>query len=254
MPIIKAISNSLKTINPRTLEGFVIQETQLIQEARLLEKQCWYCTTTTDEHFCTSCDRIQLLDLSTNYFSFFKIPSKFHLNLSQLENKFYELSRKFHPDFFSQASEQEHRYSTERTSMLNDAYRTLKDPIKRANYLLTLQGFKAIGQQTKTPPDLLLEIFELNEQLEELRYAKKSKDTSQINQLITQVLATQKMLKERANELNSQLNTNFTKWDETINNIPVEEKQKLLNKISDSLSQMKYINNLLENIEEELDE
>ncbi|MBI4853052.1 MAG: Fe-S protein assembly co-chaperone HscB [Acidobacteria bacterium] len=224
------------------------------QEARLLEKQCWNCTTLTDEHFCTSCERIQLLDLSTNYFSFFKLPIKFHLNLKELENKFYELSRKFHPDFFSQASEQERRYSTERTSMLNDAYRTLKEPLKRANYLLRLQGFKAIGQETKTPPDLLAEIFELNEQLEELRYAKKSKDNTLFNTLKTQVLDTEKMLKERANELIYNLNSIFSLWDNLPNNSSLEEKKKLLNNISDILSKIKYINNLLENIEEEFDE
>lgn len=223
-------------------------------EARLLEKQCWNCTNITDEHFCTSCERIQLLDLSTNFFSFFKLPIKFHLNLTELENKFYELSRKFHPDFFSQATEQERRYSNERTSMLNDAYRTLKDPMKRANYFLTLQGFKSIGQQTKTPPDLLAEIFELNEQLEELRFAKKAKDTDQISSLITQVLATQKMLKERASDLNKELNNYFSKWDSLEINFSLEEKQKLLTKISDVLSQIKYIKNLIENIEEEFDE
>jgi len=226
----------------------------VIQEARLLEKQCWNCTTTTDDHFCTSCQCIQLLDLSTNYFSFFKLPIKFHLDLNKLENKFYELSRKFHPDFFSQASEQERRYSNEHTSMLNDAYRTLKDPIKRANYFLTLQGFKAIGQNTKTPPDLLAEIFELNEQIEELRDAKRNKDNAQINLLKTQVLAIEKMLKQRANELNSQLSKHFSDWDNLFDTIPIGERQTLLNKISDILSQIKYINNLLNNIEEEFDE
>ena len=225
----------------------------MFQEARLLEKKCWNCNTIIGEHFCTSCERIQLLDLSTNYFSFFKLPIKFHLDLDNLESKFYELSRKFHPDFFSQASETERRYSTERTSMLNDAYRNLKDPIKRAKYLLTLQGIKT-EQKAKTPPDLLAEIFELNEQIEELRDAKNSKNNSQITILKTQVLETEKMLKERAEELNSQLNKSLSQWDNLLDNVSIEEKQRLLSQANDILSQMKYINNLLDDIAEEFDQ
>jgi len=223
-----------------------------LQEARLLEKKCWYCTTTTDEHFCLSCDRIQMLDLTSNYFSFFKLPIKYHLDLSSLEAKFYELSRKFHPDFFSQASEVERRYSTDKTSMLNDAYRILKDPIKRANYLLTLQGFQP--KKAQTPPDLLEEIFELNEQIEDLRNAKKAKDSSQKALLKKQVLATEEMLNEREETLNSQLKQVFHKWDNLPDEVSMLEKQQILAKASDLLAQMKYVNNLINDIDEEIND
>ena len=223
-----------------------------MQEARLLEKKCWYCTTTTDEHFCLSCDRIQMLDLTSNYFSFFKLPIKYHLDLSSLEVKFYELSRKFHPDFFSQASEVERRYSTDRTSMLNDAYRTLKDPIRRANYLLTLQGFQPKKEQT--PPDLLEEIFELNEQIEDLRNVKKARDNKQISFLKKQVLATGEMLNEREEVLKTKLNQTFQKWDNLPDEVSMVEKQQILAKASDLLAQMKYINNLINDIDEEFND
>ncbi|MBK7992964.1 MAG: Fe-S protein assembly co-chaperone HscB [Blastocatellia bacterium] len=223
-----------------------------MQEARLLEKKCWYCTTTTDEHFCLSCDRIQMVDLSTNYFSFFKLPIKYHLDTNNLEAKFYELNRRFHPDFFSQASEVERRYSLDRTSMLNDAYRILKDPIKRANYLLTLQGFQP--KKAQTPPDLLEEIFELNEQIEDLRNAKKARDKNQTSLLKNQVLATEEMLNEREEVLNNQLKQVFQKWDNLSDEVSIVEKQQILAKASDLLAQMKYINNLINDIDEEFND
>ena len=101
-----------------------------------------------------------------------------------LEREFYELSRKLHPDLYARADKREQEWSLEQSSLLNDAYRTLKDPIKRTEYLLRLEGVE-LEEQSKTatekaratgevkkqvvPPDLLEEVFELNMQLEELR-------------------------------------------------------------------------------------
>ena len=101
-----------------------------------------------------------------------------------LEREFYELSRKLHPDLYARAGQREQEWSLEQSSLLNDAYRTLKDPITRTEYLLRLEGVE-LEEQSKTatekaratgevkkqmvPPDLLEEVFELNMQLEELR-------------------------------------------------------------------------------------
>jgi molecular chaperone HscB len=121
-------------------------------------------------------------------FHFLRPARKLNLDVARLEKSFYEFSRKLHPDLNARAGSQEQEWSLQQSSLLNDAYRTLKDPIKRTEYLLHLEGVE-LEEQSKTqlsrraprdeikkqivPPDLLEEVFELNMQLEELRMHKK---------------------------------------------------------------------------------
>src|SRR4029077_12121393 len=89
----------------------------------------------------------------SDYFSFFALPRKLNLDASALERDFYRLSRELHPDRFARAPKAEQEAALERSSQLNDAYRTLKDPITRTQYLLELEGVKleeqsAVATQT----------------------------------------------------------------------------------------------------------
>src|SRR6202021_566937 len=148
---------------------------------------CWSCGSMRATHFCGSCGKVQP-PVPVDYFTFFGLPPKLNVNVAALEKSFYELSRKLHPDLNARAGSQEQEWSMEQSSLLNDAYRTLKDPLKRTAYLLRLEGVELEGQsKTATekarstgeikkqivPPDLLEEVFELNMQLEELRMHKK---------------------------------------------------------------------------------
>src|ERR1700743_3281862 len=148
---------------------------------------CWSCGDMRAAHFCHACGKVQP-PLPVNYFSFFGLPRKLNLDVARLEREFYELSRKLHPDLSARADKREQEWSLEQSSLLNDAYRTLKDPIKRTQYLLRLEGVeleeqsksateqaRATGEAKKqiVPPDLLEEVFELNMQLEEWRMHKK---------------------------------------------------------------------------------
>ena len=111
--------------------------------------------------------------------------ARFKLDLAALEHEFHRLSRKLHPDRFARASENEREWSLADTALLNDAYRTLKDPLHRTEYLLKLAGRgdrrRACRQEiarrrkdpSRVPADLLEEVFELNMQLEEMRMARK---------------------------------------------------------------------------------
>src|SRR5499425_1349619 len=123
-----------------------------------------------------------------DYFAVFELPRKLNIDTAVLEKSFYARSRKLHPDLFARASKEEQEWSQEQSSLLNDAYRTLKDPIRRTEYLLKLEGVeleeqskaateqaRATGAQKKqvVPPALLEEVFELNMQLEEMRMGKK---------------------------------------------------------------------------------
>src|SRR5678810_557890 len=128
-----------------------------------------------DEHFCPQCSRILALGRHGDYFAFLGLPRKLLIDPGDLERRFRDLSRKFHPDYFYNASPAERLASLERSSYLNDAYRTLKQPISRIAYLLEIEGMwtsaeKSGGQAAKqAPPALLEEVFALNEELDEVR-------------------------------------------------------------------------------------
>src|SRR6202163_1231295 len=102
---------------------------------------CWSCGKMRAAHFCTSCGKVQP-PVPVDYFDFFGFPRKLNLDTAALEKEFYALSRRLHPDVFGQAETQERNWSLEQSSMLNDAYRPLKDPIKRTEYLLRLEGIE----------------------------------------------------------------------------------------------------------------
>src|ERR1700722_18618262 len=103
-----------------------------------------------------------------DYFEFLDLPRNLAIDAKDLEKQFYVLSRQLHPDLHSRKSPAEREQAEESTAVLNDAYRTLRDPIARTEYLLKLEGFD-IGEQTTkdVPPELLEEVFELNMAIEE---------------------------------------------------------------------------------------
>jgi molecular chaperone HscB len=106
--------------------------------------------------------------LQHNYYDFFEIPHNLSIDLKDLEQRFYALSRKWHPDRFARAGAEERQQALDASAILNDGYRVLRDPIQRANYLLKENGFDIGEQQGKeVPPELLEEVFELNMALDE---------------------------------------------------------------------------------------
>jgi molecular chaperone HscB len=117
-----------------------------------------------------------------DYYRVLGIDPKLQLNLHELQQLFYGRSRELHPDRFARAEAGIRDAALQESSLLNDAYRTLKDPIQRAEYFLKNHGFDIGEQGTKdVPPELLEEVFELNMALEEL----KSGDESARPQLAT---------------------------------------------------------------------
>ena len=150
---------------------------------------CWSCSVAHNDVtlFCPHCSKIQPPP-GSDFFSVFGLEPRLNLDLPALETEFHRLSRKVHPDRFARAGENEREWSLADTALLNDAYRTLKDPIHRTEYLLKLEGAE-IGEEhagkepgnarkgqkdpSRVPADLLEEVFELNMQLEEMRMAHK---------------------------------------------------------------------------------
>ena len=129
---------------------------------------CWNCSApTAGAPFCPGCKKIQPPAQGADFFSFFGLPHHLTLNLDTLEQRFHSLSWKLHPDHFARATEAERQHSLDLSSQLNDAYRTLRDPVGRVEYLLSLAGLRKEGQKKQqAPPELLEEVFELNESLD----------------------------------------------------------------------------------------
>jgi molecular chaperone HscB len=120
---------------------------------------CWNCGNDAGQvHFCDSCHSLQ--PPSSDYYDFFGLPRRFHIDLAEMERRFYALSRRLHPDVYFRRSAREQQFSLDATAILNDAYRTLRDPVLRAEYLLKTEGLEPGG--ARVPPELLEEIFEWN--------------------------------------------------------------------------------------------
>ena len=226
---------------------------------------CWSCGAMRAAHFCGSCGKVQP-PAPVDYFTFFGLPAKLDINVAVLEKDFYQLSRKLHPDLSARASSQEQEWSLEQSSLLNDAYRTLRDPIKRTQYLLKLEGVeleeqsKAATEQARArgevkkqivPPDLLEEVFELNMQLEELRMNKKMGED---DPSLTKEIERHKVTLESKHEaLLEELKTDWQEWDNLMernrdSKAPAEERQKITAKMVDILNRRNYIRNLVRDV------
>ncbi len=170
---------------------------------------------------------------SPDYFEFFGLPHSLSIDAADLEKRYYQLSRKWHPDLFARRSEAEKQQALDNTALLNDAYRTLKDPVRRAEYALTAAGMDAAEQKSgKVPPELLEEVFELNMALEELR----SGDEDARPQLEE---ARTKFLDMRAG-IDAELERKFTEGDQAL-----PEIRAILNRRN-------YIRNLISEVEKTL--
>ena len=120
-----------------------VAQTQRDETGHAPSAKCWNCqAAVTGTHFCAACGKIQPLPAGTDYFAFFGLPEKLSLDAAQLESEFHKLSWKLHPDNFVRASEFERDLSLNRSSELNDAYRTLREPISRVEYLLLRRGLR----------------------------------------------------------------------------------------------------------------
>jgi len=220
-------------------------------------------------HFCESCGKVQP-PVPVDYFSFFGLPRKLNLDVAALEKDFYALSRKLHPDLNAGTGSQEQAWSLEQSSLLNDAYRTLKDPIKRTQYLLHLEGVE-LEEQSKTateearatgatkkqivPPDLLEEVFELNMQLEELRMNKKMGDDDPA--LVEEISKQKSSLEAKHEALLQELQSQWKDWDILIDrgqNATAAQRAQVTGKMVDVLNRRNYIRNLVRDVNEAIEQ
>jgi molecular chaperone HscB len=200
------------------------------------------------------------------YFTFFSLPPKLAIDTAVLEKTFYALSRKLHPDRFAGKSATEQEVALRESSLLNDAYRTLKDPIARTEYLLKLEGVeleeqsKAATEAARTtgkakqqivPPDLLEEAFELNMQLEEMRAAKKMGEDDP--QLRKDLLAAKGGFDAKMQATQAELEALWAKWDAGIDSNDSAAKATARDAMVALLNRRSYLRNLVRDVNEALE-
>ena len=243
----------------------------VVSQARPAKANCWSCGAMRAAHFCQQCGKVQP-PVPVDYFTFFGLPYKLNLESGKLEREFYDLSRHLHPDINAIKSDREQEWALEQSSHLNDAYRTLKDPISRTEYLLRLQGVQ-LEEQSKAateearrtgklkkqvvPPDLLEEVFELNMQLEEMRMNKKMGESDRT--LERQLEDAKKHLQAKYDGLMQELNSAWNEWDVMVDRaeqgetVLDDDRLAVRDKMVDVLNRRNYLRNLLRDIDEVLE-
>jgi molecular chaperone HscB len=202
-----------------------------------------------------------------DYFSVFGLRRKLNIDTSALQREFYAKSRQFHPDNFATAPPDQQQWSLEQTSLLNDAFRALKDPIERTKYLLELEGVKLEEQSSNAtqqarsngaekkqvvPPELLEEVFELNMQLQELKMAKQMGEDSP--ETAAELREAKERFESKLQALEAELKSLWNHWD------AIEEKTSpgdagrnaVRDKMVDLLNRRSYIRNLVRDVNEAL--
>jgi molecular chaperone HscB len=206
-----------------------------------------------DEHFCPQCSRILNLHRHGDYFAFLGLPRRLGIDARDLERRFRQLSRQFHPDFFHNASPKERLASLERSSYLNDAYRVLRSVPSRIEYLLTLEGLPPVNADTGTnarvPASLLEEVFALNEELDELRTLRQSGAEPE---RLRARLADARLPIERKRVSHEQaLEALMARWDAVEASAVSDERRAVLDGLREQMLERNYILNLLHTIEQE---
>jgi len=201
---------------------------------------CWHCgAKDAASLFCRYCNTIQ--PPTPDYYEFFDLPRRLALDPEELKNRFYALSRLLHPDRYTRRSEQEKRFSLEASSILNDAYRVLKDPIQRAEYVLRQEGFPVGDQRNRdVPPELLEEVFELNMALDELRGGDLD--------VLPQLEQMRRKFLDMLSAIDQGLEALFRRHDAAQG----DERRQVLAEIRSTLNRRRYISNLVQEVDKQL--
>lgn len=204
-----------------------------------------------DDHFCPQCSRILGLGRHGDYFAFFGLPRRLTFEAQELERRFRDLSRKFHPDFYYNASAPERLASLERSAYLNDAYRVLKHVPSRIEYLLSLEGIdqaQASDAGAKVPATLLEEVFELNEELDSIRELRESGAAAEV--LRARLTAARAPIDRKRAEHERQLSTLAARWD-AMDEASAPDRRAVLDALAEQLLERNYIHNLIATIDRE---
>ena len=197
-----------------------------------------------------------------DYFQIFSLPRHLRIDTAALETAFYAQSRKLHPDRFASKPLAEQEFALAASSRLNDAYRTLKDPILRTQCLLTLEGVeleeqsKAATEAARTsgtekkqliPPELLEEVFDLNMQLMEMKAAKEMGDEADPD-LRRDLEAAAQTFNTKMTETQTELESLWLQWDTAENAGDTAAQSTVKDAMVTLLNKRSYLRNLVRDV------
>jgi len=199
------------------------------------------------EYLCGQCVKVQPLSKELDYFTCLRVPRLLNIDTEAMEKTFYELSRTFHPDFYSNKDESEQGISLGNSALLNTAYRTLKDPIQRVEYLIRLEAGSVKEIRSAPPSDLFEEILELQDDLNEFREMSGGRNPEGYWHLREKLQAARETLEKRQRQLESTLLQQFEEWDalQMQEGDVTSQKEAVLGAMQEILSNRTYVNNII---------
>ncbi len=213
---------------------------------------CWHCGQPVGtETFCPACGKIQPAGPQADYFAVLGLPRQLALDPAAIEQRFLALSWKLHPDNFVRGSERERSLALERAALLNDAYRTLRDLVPRIEYVLEREGLRREGEaRQQAPPELLEEVFELNETLEELQSVRQQGVQDAV--VLERLREAAAGFEQRLQELDRRLQELARNWDEAVSSGADQAARGYLEQMNEVLNRRSYIRNLVARVTAEL--
>ena len=206
--------------------------------------RCWRCQSEVPVAvLCSRCEAIQPLPTDLDYFRVLGVERNPALDESALSSRYYELSRRLHPDLYQTASAQEREASLHNSAIVNRAHRTLRDPGQRGVYWLELHGEKLGANNNRVPPQLASLVFAVQEQLEELRDARRAGQQAEVDNALNRLRT---RLEEQWAQTQAALVQNFSRWQEDSS-----DTSALLAELKSVLSELAYLRTLLRDVEKE---
>ena len=200
---------------------------------------CWNCGGNARRApFCPACGAIQTLPPDVDFFELLGVIGRLNFPEAEIEKTYHEFSRRFHPDFYRQKTEREREASLQNSALLNEAYRTLKDPFQRAEYVLK-GNKKGIEETKQVPKGLLEEVLEFQEALADLR----SSGPPAAGQTSPEAKVLHERVQEWSAKLSRELMVTFQDWDAGSGN-----REALLERMEEIVLQRRYVKNLLRDV------
>jgi molecular chaperone HscB len=195
---------------------------------------------------CRECGRLQRFPAGADHWAVLGFERRLVLDRSELERRFHALNRRFHPDYFRLRSPEEQAVSLDNSAAVNAAYRALRDPVARVEYLLELSGMGlGTAGQAKPPADLFEEIMELQEARQELE-AAGPEPPAELRERLTAARAD---LEARREATQADLVGLFPGWDAA----GETERGRLLGRMRDILATRAYLATILRDLGAALD-
>jgi molecular chaperone HscB len=212
--------------------------------AETARRECWRCHAETAEVLvCPRCAAVQPVAAAIDLFAVLGLPRSPRVDAADLERRYHAASRAVHPDRHQTSGAAERELSLAASTVVNRAYRTLRDPIALGRYWLELHGERLGEGNPKVPPGIAAEVFETQERLEELRAAPIGPTADELRREVTVL---RDRLAARLASLREELVAQYGGWN--------GDGASLLGELKRRLSEIAYLTTLFGDIDEAMGE